>query len=382
MSSRRRKGERGQFHAANDADDSLEAIADAGYGTVKFSGESRRIVARKLGIDGIIPNPSQPRRAIPSSVRHHWDGQSDRKSMTSLFQKWIEAVEEERGGQFEIDLYFDDSESIDYENEDYHGHRSVSPGSVENSLLQIVDLSASILRNGLTNPITIAKYGQQYVIETGERRWLAYHLLYAHSNDEQWSEIPARIVEQYDVWRQATENAVRDDLNAIGKARQLAILLMELYGMENFTPFSEMIRVDGSDRSFYAQVSDGNTWRIPRGEGERLLNAVGLKHAKQLRDYRALLRLSDKDWVYADDHNITEGEIRKSGYTVPHGAVSSKKVTERKSKPISSTRAYSFVSELEERYIPSWRQLNVNQRLDVADRLEQLANELRQSLED
>ena len=47
------------------------------------------------------------------------------------------------------------------------------------------------------------------------------------------------------------------------------------------------------------------------GQGERLLNAMGLSDAGQLRQYRALLRLPSDLWRRGDDENLTEGELRK-----------------------------------------------------------------------
>ena len=82
-----------------------------------------------------------------------------------------------------------------------------------------------------------------------------------------------------------------------------------------------MVQHGQCDRVFYAQVEDGNEWRIPRGQGDRLMNALGFKNKRQLRDYRALLRLDDEGWNYADDNNISEGELRHANYSVPMGTV-------------------------------------------------------------
>ena len=83
-----------------------------------------------------------------------------------------------------------------------------------------------------------------------------------------------------------------------------------------------------NEQDFYSQVADGNKWRIPRGHGEQLLNAMGLSDASQLRQYRALLRLQPEDWRKGDDENLTEGELRKiinQSYTVTGVTVSSQK---------------------------------------------------------
>jgi hypothetical protein len=138
-------------------------------------------------------------------------------------------------------------------------------------------------------------------------------LLNSYFPDEGWTKIPAQMVDEVSVWRQASENNARADLNAIGKARQLAILLMDLLGERGYEFFAldEIIEAGSSEREYYAQVSDGEEFRVPRGEGERLLNAMGLKNPTQIRQYRRLLRMSDDLWQQADDKNWTEGEIRK-----------------------------------------------------------------------
>ncbi|MEO0598762.1 MAG: ParB N-terminal domain-containing protein, partial [Chloroflexota bacterium] len=186
----------------------------------------------------------------------------------------------------------------------------VSP--MEASFLRLVDLAASIKRDGLTNPITVAKHADSensYVIETGERRWLAYHLLRRFDDAEQWAEIPAREVRETSVWRQATENNARDDLNAIAKARQLALLLMDIFMRVKDEEFAPRNAFD-HERDFYAQVKDGKDYRIPRGFGEKLLNAMGLSSASHLRYYRGILRVDSDLWDAADDANWTERDIR------------------------------------------------------------------------
>jgi hypothetical protein len=176
------------------------------------------------------------------------------------------------------------------------------------ALLDLATLAASISRDGLMNPITVAKLpGGGYQIESGERRWLAYHMLFGF-HGAAWQQIPARLVDGVNRWRQAAENNTRADLNAVGKARQFAVLLMELLGAEG-QPFAPFTSFD-DEQQFYAQVADGETFRIPRGRGELMLTAMGLKNPTQLRQYRALLRLPATVWQQADDENWEEKRIR------------------------------------------------------------------------
>jgi hypothetical protein len=80
--------------------------------------------------------------------------------------------------------------------------------------------------------------------------------------------------------------------------------------------YQEMIPEGGCDRAFYAQVADGNIYRVPKGFGERILQASGLKSRAQLQQYRALLDVPDEVWMQADEEDWPEGRIRE--YMNPH----------------------------------------------------------------
>lgn len=272
-----------------------------------------------VSIQEIHPNSIQPRYTIPHDLTDIFALHP--RNLVDIFERWIIEVQLETGQKnFDIAPYLRGATTHRGEQAESDEGDTVSaeqpPSSKEQSLMKVVDLAASIRRDGLSNPISLVRHDDHYEIETGERRWLAYHLLYWKFGDGDrrpggslvnWSRIPARIVKQVDVWRQASENNARDNLNAISRARQLSLLLMDLYGWSNFAT------IDGSEneQAFYAQVADGARWRIPRGQGERLLNAMGLSHAGQLRQYRALLRLPADLWRKGDDENLTEGELRK-----------------------------------------------------------------------
>ena len=78
----------------------------------------------------------------------------------------------------------------------------------------------------------------------------------------------------------------------------------------NFAPYAEMVQPGACDRAWYAQIADGERFRIPRGTSEVILSVMGLKNPVQLRQYRALLNLPDDIWQAGDDLSLTEGEIR------------------------------------------------------------------------
>lgn len=254
----------------------------------------------KISIFDILPDPTQPRRAVPSAVRAHWNGTA--QGVAQLFQKWWEGIEIERRGAFNIGAYLMEDEHI--READSH----IKAGVLEESLMTLITLAVSIRRDGLTNPITVAPYEGKYRLETGERRWLAYHLLYGWFNGsngapderDQWEKIPSREVEAVNVWRQASENSARANLNTISRARQFALLMMNLYaGQREFKPMSAFTH----ERQFYAQVHDLNT---PAGKSALLLNAMGVKHRSSLARLRAMFDLPDEIWQAGDDQNWTE----------------------------------------------------------------------------
>ena len=271
-----------------------------------------------VSIQEIQPNSIQPRYAIPHDLTDIYALHP--RNIIDIFERWIIEVQLETARKdFDITPYLHGSTTQRGQLAESDGAEAADdlpPSSKEQALMKIVDLAASIRRDGLSNPISLVRSGDHYEIETGERRWLAYQLLYWKFGDGDrrqdgslvnWSRIPARIVNQVDVWRQASENNARDNLNAISRARQLSLLLMDLHGWGNFATIDRC----ENEQAFYAQVADGARWRIPRGQGERLLNAMGLSNAGQLRQYRALLRLPADLWRKGDDEDLTEGELRK-----------------------------------------------------------------------
>lgn len=290
---------------ANSAIDSYEndnsSLAPTDNAIGKLAKTRERIVP--LNIFEITPDPLQPRRAMPSAVRQAWHFDVTEDGMTRLFSEWIAISADEALIDYEEMSYFVEQRvmggDIDEESE-------LPVGDIGSNLIALSSLAGDIRAHGLTNPISVYRGDGGYNIETGERRWLAYHLLWIIDQSSDWSKVPARTMDSFSVWRQAGENSVRSELNAISKARQLALLLMDLYGVSNFKQIHEFEH----EQDFYAQVADGNEWRVPRGSGEKLVSAMGLQHPRQLRQYRSILRIPIDMWVLADDQNWTERRIR------------------------------------------------------------------------
>lgn len=273
--------------------------ADDVYGKSTGGGvPPRRGGQNLISINAIRRDPLQPRRVIPSIVRRDTAGES----LTS----WYQAVKEEVA---ELVSALLDGADI----EDKRADSDFSPEAA--AFLELVDLAVSIRRDGLANPITAFQIADgQYQIETGERRWLAYHLLNEafNGNDvdrngkpRDWSMIPCSIVEKIDIWRQAAENTARANLNAIAKARQFALLSMDLYRLSGrrFKPVAEF----EWEVEYYAQ---GNL-DAPLGKREQLLSAMGFKSAAELTRCRQLLTLPAKVWFFGDDKNVPQSVLLK-----------------------------------------------------------------------
>lgn len=298
MSSRKR-GREGNILTTRQTQTNLHEVTDAIFGGDLRKHEERQIRAAPVNIMNIYPDIRQPRRALPSGIRQHFSG--DPKQLGDLFARWITWTRQERttrgvNADFAVEPFILGQEEA---------VRNEAMGPIEAALMAIVELAAAIYRDGLTNPITIAPYYDNYVIETGERRWLAYHLLhylFDTDDDQRWSMIPSREVEQLDVWRQASENNARANLNLIGRARQYAVLLMDLNADFKPIPYHEC----DNDLAYYAQALD---LKVPYGYNEQLLNACGINSRSTFTLYRKVLSLSPELWTQADDENWSEGKI-------------------------------------------------------------------------
>jgi len=271
----------------------LADTANAIFGTEQKMG-GKYLKAAPTDIFNIFPDFTQPRRAIPFSVRGDWV--LNPKELPQFLQSWV------NDSGVDVDHYLKPANvQVD---------RVVYDDAERATLVDLLDLASSIKHNELLNPISVTREDGYFRIETGERRWLAYHILACFDDADRWGNIPARVVDSFNVWRQAAENGARDDLNAVGMARQLASLYMTIFGEERGLEFEPMDAF-GHEREFYAQVADGEQYTLPRGYSERVLAVMGLKNPVQLRQYRAILRVSNAYWEEADDNNYPEGVIRK-----------------------------------------------------------------------
>jgi len=304
MSQRRDEGKIDIF-AQPHAD--IDEVADEIYGKSEPGLNTGVMRAKPIPIMSIRPDRAQPRRAIPMVVCGEWDGSPE--AIPALLGTWYQGAVHQYGKRFDVAQILKGMKSLELPED---------AGAVLVGFNKLMSLAASIRNEGLTNPITVVRDGAGYMVETGERRLLAHHLLNMYLDDGQWERIPAREVE-FDVFRQASENNARDSLNAIQMARQIALLIMaERDHMDghDYASYNDLVLAGESDRRFYAQVANGNIHRIPMGSGDKISHAVGLSMAR-ISQYRRLLsltddeELNDKIWLEADTNDWSENYIRE-----------------------------------------------------------------------
>lgn len=294
--------------AESSADDqplSVRAADAALFGEIRAR-EGARPTLRLLDIHDIQPDPQQPRRSLPRHLRQGWDGRA--ASLPDLLIQWREksAPDLNLPGAFAL-------------SEEVWSYEIPDPAFAE-----LLALAASIRHDGLQHPITVARAADPrigtsrpqeakngaggFLLESGERRWLAFHLLSLYDSEgERWARIPAHIQPERDVWRQASENSARDDLNAIARARQYALLLMDLCRERDpgDSPF-QPIHAFAHEQDFYAQA---HALRIPYGASARLLNAMGRQHRNAFLRCRQLLALPRPLWERGDEENWSEDQL-------------------------------------------------------------------------
>jgi hypothetical protein len=285
--------------STSDADEQI-------YGKVSLP-DSGIMRAKPTDIYQIWPDPRQPRRAIPSVVRGYWQGDPD--ELGEVFKTWQNFAETEANRKLDVARAIKGYEAIVSEDE--------KELPVYAGFANLVLLAAAIYSEGLTNPITIIQHGSQWQVETGERRWLAHHLLSLHIDKEKYKKIAAREV-KYDPFRQASENHAREQFNAIEQTRQFALLVMEARsGIDGvkYDRFEDVIYAGECDRKFYKQVHNGNIHEVPDYLKPKIENAIA-KSWSRLSQFRSILALTGNDavddaiWIAADTYNWSDRAIR------------------------------------------------------------------------
>lgn len=332
---------------ASDSSLSVRAADAALFGEIRAR-EGGRPTLRLLDIGDIQPDPQQPRRSLPRHLRQQFDGRA--ASLPDLLIRWREAAAP--------DLHL--PAALALSEEEWAAASDSQSRPADPAFAELIALAASIRHDGLQHPITVARAVDPrigtsrpqeasderggFLLESGERRWLAFHLLALYDRDgERWRRIPANIQPARDVWRQASENSARDDLNAIARARQYALLLMDLWRERDPSeqPF-QPIQAFAHEQGFYAQA---HALRIPYGASARLLNAMGRQHRNAFLRCRQLLALPQALWERGDEENWSEDQLLQAAKTAP-------------AAPAKDTRIKDSPSPWERQFARWQRQLN------------------------
>ncbi|GIK64338.1 MAG: hypothetical protein BroJett018_21320 [Chloroflexota bacterium] len=255
----------------------------------------------RIAIALIRPDAAQPRRVLPETIHQVFHNQeiTPIQALKQYIEK-VRIVAREKGRPFEtlLDLLMAGEEN--------EGSTQLTP--LEQDLRDLTNLAVTLRQDGQVNPLTIVDHSQgavpSYIIETGERRYWANYIdmefIPGYQGDGM---IPCIILQphQASVFRQAKENTSRAGLNAIGMARQAALLLLAVHGIH---PPDGCVTPD-----FYRQALDLDL-RSKREYSTDVLSAMGGISRQRLSQYKLLLGLPDEALELADRYSLEERVLR------------------------------------------------------------------------
>ena len=210
-----------------------------------------------IPIDQVFPDPSQPRKLLPLDLAI---AASQGHSIADVLETLYKRSEENRGLQAKL-----------------------------NSL---ESLALSIANDGLLQPIRVFLDGQsRFLIEAGERRWLAHHLLYLERQEERFKRIKALIVRPADtdankslLRRRVAENLHRSGLNAIEMALAIQARLQEVK-TENL--------------------------ELPQRDAEAIVGRENHMTDRRVRHYLSLLKLAPEALELAKESDLNERTLQQ-----------------------------------------------------------------------
>ena len=266
--------------------------------------EAEPVQPAGIPILDIMPDPVQPRRAMPPNLRSAWLNGEAAEAVLDRWETKAHAAAIDAGMPLRWKHIIDQEDDPTPLNEGGPDREGRPLPGVAARWLELARLAGSIHQAGLEQPVTVyADPRGGYRLIVGERRLLAFHLL-SKMGYEGYTHIPAIKRDEAGIWQQAFENGARANLNAVSKSRQLALLLMALNDGQ-----AKSYRGTGQPgRAWYAQAAE---MRVPYGRAEAVVTVLGLKNPRQLRRYRALLTLPEEVWNLADENDWAEGKLRK-----------------------------------------------------------------------
>lgn len=174
----------------------MGSLGDFADSAAEITGRGIKVVG--IVLDRIRPDPAQPRRVLPEIIRN--DFLLGHINARQALERWEAIVAEEaaRLGRPRPDWKTLLDRNPDDRADDTVGIDAPGqPGPEEALLRSIVATAATIRHGGQVSPITVVELdgGTTYRIETGERRYWAYHWLTTWVGDE-FDQIQSVVVEQ------------------------------------------------------------------------------------------------------------------------------------------------------------------------------------------
>lgn len=250
-----------------------------------LSGASRPVAGQhvRVHLDAIHPDPSQARWLLPDTIRAQFiAGKINSAKALSLWKKHVEQIQTELKGSGQTEGEIAEHPEVQ-------------------RLQEIESLAESIQHDGQVNDITALLVGDQWFIETGERRYWAHVWLVHFKKFDEAEQLPVKVVEQIDPFRQAAENSFSSQLNAVSKAREIARLILASQA-EKFDPGQT------SRRLSYAECR-ATRERLTGELNQKIQRAMSMSY-DMVKYHHRLLDLTDKALDTADRANATEKVLR------------------------------------------------------------------------
>lgn len=244
--------------------------------------------ATTLPLAAIRPDPAQPRRLLPSDLAQRVA--EGALTPADAIGEWMRRVDEAEAGT-----------------------------ALTHNALELRKLAMSIEQHGLINPITVRRPppgmllpgGVSYLVVTGERRYWAHVLLASegrqiHEGEQvrPATQVKATLMAEGVSVRahQLIENLMREDINAVEKARGLWALREELTEVNHGSP--TVNDDEAGDEVNHGSPPTGRLvpWRL-------IDEALGI--SKRYRIFvTSVLNLCDEAQQLVVDYNLTERAIR------------------------------------------------------------------------
>ncbi|MBE7555874.1 MAG: ParB N-terminal domain-containing protein [Anaerolineales bacterium] len=261
------------------------------YGTqIEETTISQMSVLATLPLTAIRPDPGQPRQLLPSSLSQALA--AGQLTPAEALQGWLSQGNE------------------------------TDPEALPKPMRELRRLADSIAQHGLINPITVRQAhieetlpaGVEYVVVTGERRYWSHVLLSTEGRAiREGSEVSApdqikAVVVQAGISiraHQLIENLMREDINAVEKARGLWALRYELSGVNRGSPVPDETESSGVNHGSPA-ASNSTSTLVTWSQVEE-----ALRISKRYRIFvTGVLDLSTEAQNLVAEHSLSERIIR------------------------------------------------------------------------